>query len=163
MNNRPCSTSNQPTYNNNQIRFLQHNTNRQRGSHYTTLQQAFEKDIQVVVLQEPYCPRNPLGGYIGLTHPSFHCIPPQPSTTLSNISKKPRVLTYVRKNTIEFTPRYDLFNDPDIQALEVLSLEPFYVINVYNERKRLRGGRRGDYTINRLLIPSSRLENLLSY
>jgi hypothetical protein len=36
------------------IKFLQHNVNKQAAAHHSVLQQAFEAEITVVLLQEPY-------------------------------------------------------------------------------------------------------------
>jgi len=64
----------------------------------------------------------------------------EPTTSLSNIRYLPRVLTYVRKaSNLEFSPKYDLYTDPDIQVIEVVGRELFYIVNVYNERERKRG------------------------
>ena len=68
------------------------------------------------------------------------------------------MLTYICKASgLDFTPRYNLASNPDIQAIGITtSLEPFIVLNVYNERERLESPlegpvRLGRYTVNRLL------------
>jgi len=123
------------------IKFVQVNLNKQDIAHQTALQLAFESKTDILLLQEPYCPRNfQQGGYIGLQHPAYHLVTPEPSTSLSTIRYKPRVLTYVRKaSNLEFSPKYDLCTDPDIQVIEVVGGETFYIVNVYNERERLEG------------------------
>ena len=137
------------------IKFIQVNLNKQGPAHHTALQLALESHADILLLQEPSCPRNfQLGGYIGLQHSAYHLIPPQPTTTLSNIKEKPRVLTYVRKaSNLDFHPRYDLCSDPDLQVIEVIGPETFYIVNVYNERQRIEGSSQlGPTTINRLLF-----------
>jgi hypothetical protein len=123
------------------IKFIQVNLNKQDIAHQTALQLAFESKTDILLLQEPYCPRNfQLGGYIGLQHSAYHLVTPEPTTNLSNLRRKPRVLTYVRKaSNLEFSPRYDLYTDPDIQVIEVVGREAYYIVNVYNERERLEG------------------------
>ena len=123
------------------IKFIQVNLNRQDIAHQTALQLAFENKTDILLLQEPHCPRNfQLGGYVGLQHSAFHLVTPEPTTSLSNIRRKPRVLTYVRKaSNLDFSPKYDLCSDPDIQVIEVVGREAYYIVNVYNERERLEG------------------------
>jgi exonuclease III len=133
------------------IRFIQVNINRQDTAYHSALQYALESKADVVLLQEPYCPKNySTGGFIALQHSAFHTITPQPCNP-SSISERPRVLAYIRKEAgIEFSTRYDLCSDPDAQVIEVLtSIEPFYIVNVYNERRLVEGSRH--YTVNRLL------------
>src|SRR6516162_6291397 len=101
------------------IKFVQHNTNRQDVAHQTVLHQAFQNQVDVILLQEPHCPRNyPTQGYVCLSHPSYHTIPPLKASLSSNI--RPRVLAYIRKASgLEFSPRYDICQDPDLQIIEV--------------------------------------------
>lgn len=123
------------------IKFIQVNLNKQDIAHQTALQLAFETNTDILLLQEPHCPRNyQLGGYIGLQHPAFHLVTPEPTASLSNIRHKPRVLAYVRKaSNLDFSPKYDLCSDPDVQVIEVVGREAYYIVNVYNERERLEG------------------------
>ena len=118
------------------IKFVQHNVNRQNIAHHTILQQALTSCVDIVLLQEPYCMEKGGEGFITISHPSFHTILPCPATP--TIITRPRVLAYVRKScTVEFTPRYDICNDSDMQVIEFFGKEPFYVVNVYNEKERL--------------------------
>lgn len=135
-----------------QISFIQHNTGKRDIAHYTILQQAYEAKVDIVLLQEPYSPRGPQG-FIGLSHPAYHLVLPQPSQGPSQIQVKPRVLTYIRKALqLAYTPRYDLQQDPDIQILQIfLDSEPFFIINIYNERERLPENQQGQYTVERAL------------
>ena len=86
---------------------------------------------------------------------------PTSDATPSSFPIRPRVLAYIRKATnLTHTPRYDLCNDPDIQAIEIIGLETFLVYNIYNERERDYAPvptqdtiqNRGDYTIDRVLL-----------
>ena len=75
-------------------------------------------------------------GFITISHPSFYTILPYPASP--TIITRPRVLAYIRKSCrVEFTPRYDICNDSDMQVIEFLGEEPFYIINIYNEKERL--------------------------
>lgn len=144
------------------IKIYQNNLGKKDTAYYTALELALQSQADIVLFQEPYCPKNrATGGYIGLTHSAFDLITPLPAQSLE-LSIRPRVLTYVRKaSNIEVNPRYDLAADPDLQILEVItSLEPFLIINIYNERERLGPEnpeapeirqRLGEYTVNRLL------------
>ena len=118
------------------VKLIQHNVNRQDGAHQTILEQAFTSHTDIILLQEPHCPSFS-DSFVGLTHPSFHIVTPQPGPSVSSIAVRPRVLAYVRKSCdIEFTPRYDICNDPDMQIIEFFGKEHFYVVNVYNERQQ---------------------------
>ena len=139
------------------IRCIQHNTNRANIAHHTVLQQGYETATDFIFVQEPYCPKIN-GQYIGLQHPAYDLVIPLANTTSSNIPIRPRVLTYVRKaRKLVYIPRYDLFNDPDIQAIEVIGIETF-MYNIYNEKERDYGLNPsqepsvGRYTIDRLLL-----------
>ena len=92
------------------IQFLQINLNRMDIAYQSALQHALESKADIVLVQEPYCPKNHrTAGFISLQHTAFHTITPQPSD-LASIAERPRVLTYIRKAAgVEFTPRYDLF------------------------------------------------------
>ena len=141
------------------IKFIQVNLNRGDIAHQTALQLAFESKTDILLLQEPNCPKNTqLGGYIGLQHPAYHLVTPEPVSSFSSIRTRPRVFTYIRKaSNLEFSPRYDLCTDPDIQVIEVVGKESYYIVNVYNERERIEGStpdesqRLGLSTVNRRL------------
>jgi ribonuclease HI/exonuclease III len=135
------------------VKFIQVNLNKQAAAHDTALQIALETQTDILLLQEPYCPRNyQTDRYIGLQHSAYYLLTPQPTSSYANIREKPRVLAYIRKAArLEFSPRYDLANDPDLQIIEVIGEEPFLVVNVYNERQRLQSGGLGLTTVERLL------------
>ena len=147
------------------IRFIQHNANRCSIAHHTILHQGFERSTDIILLQEPYCPKIN-GVHIGLQHSAYHLVLPTPSDNPSNISIRPRVLAYIRKaRNLNCIPRFDLCNDPDMQVIEVFGLESFLIYNIYNERQRDYGlvpsqdtQSRGSYTIDRLLL-NSRLQS----
>src|SRR3954454_15327526 len=108
------------------LKVTQHNTNRQDVAHHSVLQQALEGQIDVVLLQEPYFPGNQNSGFFTIGHPAFYTVLPHP--TLQDCKIRPRVMAYIRKNSgLEFTPKYDLCNDPDLQIIEVYGLETFYI------------------------------------
>ena len=103
------------------IKLIQHNANKCSIAHHTILHQGFERSTDIILLQEPYCPKIN-GVYVGLQHPAFHLVPPTSDATPSSFPIRPRVLAYIRKATnLTHTPRYDLCNDPDIQAIETPS------------------------------------------
>jgi endonuclease/exonuclease/phosphatase (EEP) superfamily protein YafD len=133
------------------VKVLQVNLNRQDVAFQSALEHALEIEADIVLFQEPYTPKNHrTGGFIGLQHSAFYTVTPQPGS-LSSIGERPRVLTYIRKAAeLEFTTRYDLCCDPDLQIIQVSSaIEPFYIANVYNEQRLVEGSRQ--YTVNRLL------------
>lgn len=124
------------------LSFIQHNTNKRPEAHYALLQQAFESQTDIVFIQEPYFASNPLnhGTWICIQHPSYYPILPEPGLSLTEIPRKPRVLTYVRKLLgLEVNPRFDLAVDPDFQVIEIAAVEPFLAINLYNEKTRHAG------------------------
>ncbi|KAK5989356.1 hypothetical protein PT974_10874 [Cladobotryum mycophilum] len=145
------------------LKIFQHNTHRTDTVHHTALQLALEAKADIIMLQEPYCSRNKeTGNWIALEHTAYNLITPQPGSSPSSIKSRPRVLSYVRKaSQLEFTPRYDLFNDPDILAIEILGIEPFLLINLYNEQPQQasqQANQQGLHTIERSLFPIGRLK-----
>ena len=149
------------------LTFIQHNVNHSSPVHYTVLQQAFELNTDVLLLQEPYVAFDKLQkNFICISHPSFHTVSPIPTPAANKIPERPRTLAYIRKSTcLQFSPRYDLCEDPDMQIIEVIiEPEPFLIINVYNEKQRLPNTPTHytttpippsnlPYTIDRLLLP----------
>ncbi len=120
------------------VHFLQHNVNRQQVAQQTVFEQALQARVDILLLQEPYLFKNNTtapSSFVCLQHSAFHSILPQPS---DRILVRPRVVTYIRKGAgFQFSPRYDLFSDPDLQAVELVGVEePFLVINAYNEKER---------------------------
>ena len=122
--------------NNNHISFIQHNCGRSSEIQQTVLQQAFESKTTVILLQEPYFLKLTEGDsvkYIALQHPAYFLVLPNAQGHLT--STRPRVASYIRKDTLEFSP--EAFDDPDFQVIKAFGAEPFLIVNVYNER---RGG-----------------------
>ena len=121
------------------ISFIQHNVRKQSAVHHTVLQQAFENGTTVLLIQEPYLNKitsiedQPKTSYAAITHPSFYTLLPQQGP-MSQISTRPRVMAYIRKNTVDFSPVLSM-EDPDAQLIEVYGLETFLILNVYNERR----------------------------
>ena len=84
-----------------------------------------------------------------------------PMPVANKAAVRPRALTYIRKRPqLQFSPRYDLCKDPDMQIIElIIETEPIFIINIYNEKQRLENGRAqsassplASYTVNRRLI-----------
>ena len=148
------------------LTFIQHNVNRCSNAHYAVLQQAFESGTDVLLLQEPYVAQDRYKGiFIFISHPSFHTVSSQPIPITNRPAQRPRTLMYIRKSSgLQFSPRYDMCNDPDMQIVEVnIQPEPFLIINIYNERQRLHtdpttdstastASRVTPYTVDRLLL-----------
>ncbi len=90
------------------ITFLQHNCGRRDTVHQTILQQGFEANTTVILLQEPYLPTitEPTGTkhYITIQHPAYHSVLPAGLTGMAKIPKRPRVMAYFLKNTLDFSP-----------------------------------------------------------
>lgn len=121
------------------LKVLQHNLNKQDTAQHSIFEIAISIGTDILLLQEPYLPKNSkTNGYICLQHPAFYPVLPQQNRSLSDLRIKPRVITYIRKEAqLQFSPRYDLCSDPDCQIIEVYnSIEPFYIINIYNERRK---------------------------
>src|SRR6266536_4964022 len=106
------------------LTFFQHNIHKQDSVHQTVLEQAFQQQVDIVLLQEPYVGGNEVTGFYTLPHPNYTLVLPQQGFSLSNIPIRPRVLTYVRKGVgIQYNPRYDLFSQPDSHAHEINDLD----------------------------------------
>ena len=139
-----------------EVKVIQLNVGRKQGAHYSILEQATSLRVDIVALQEPYMPRissSDSSYWITPSAPSFDPLPPLPNYRLS--PNRPRVFTYIRKGAgLEVSPRYDLFNDPDIQAFEVKkgNLESFLVINCYNEKEQGVEASRAQTTLSRALL-----------
>ena len=143
------------------LSFIQHNVNRQPEAQQAILQQAVESQTDIVFLQEPALAPNPLrnGAWIYYQHPSYYPILPEPGLSLSEIPQRPRVLTYVRRLLgLQVNARFDLASDPDFQIIEVTAIEPFIVVNIYNERARPLAV--GPYTLDRLFQRQELLQKL---
>ena len=118
------------------MKVVQHNLNRQKEALFTTLEVCREKGVDIILLQEPYIGYlKDTDSYICIQHSAYYAVPP--TRTLSGLSYRPRVLTYIRKNSnLQFNPRYDICNDQDLQVIEVLGVqEPYFIVNLYNEKQ----------------------------
>ena len=143
------------------LTFIQHNVNHSSPAHNAILQQAFELNTNVLLIQEPYVAQDRLqGDFICISHPSFYTVSPTPMPALNRVRERPRTLTYIRKSPhLQFSPRYDLCKDPDMQVIElIIEPEEFFIINIYNEKQRPQSNLHPslltqDYTIDRLLLP----------
>ncbi|KJZ71458.1 hypothetical protein HIM_09144 [Hirsutella minnesotensis 3608] len=86
---------------------------------------------------------------------SYNVMTPIPVTSFPKLNKRPRVIAYKRKEAlVEASTSFDLFCDPDIQAIRVEGTEPFILINLYNEKEVMRApaSQPGAYTVERLLL-----------
>ena len=126
-----------------QLRFIQHNCHKNDVPLHTVLQQGLEKDIDIILLQEPYLPRIK-GAYICPSHSAYYPILPQPDSN----TVKPRILTYIRRRPgLEFIALTDP-QDPDFQVIRIIHpVEPFYIFNIYNGHR----DHHIPYTLDRLL------------
>jgi endonuclease/exonuclease/phosphatase (EEP) superfamily protein YafD len=117
------------------ISFLQHNLNRQNQAQASTLELAAKRRIDIVLFQEPFTFQpSPTTPFITLSHPAYDYILPAPTLLV-----RLRVLAYIRKEAgVETNPRPDLYQDPDIQVIEIIAKEEtFLVFNLYNEKQQL--------------------------
>ena len=111
---------------------------------HTCLELAFKAKIDFVLIQEPWIAEDNIGT---VSHPAYIAILPPRKENV-----RPRVAIYARKDTkYSYTARPDITADPDILVLQISGpgLEPFQLINLYNERDLEKDG--GDYTIERSL------------
>src|SRR5207244_13048547 len=114
--------------NNGKITFLQHNTARNIANMHTCLQIGIERNIDFILLQEPYIGND----NITASNAAYHCILPQ--TTLP---AKPRVLIYAKKQfCFNYCQLTDEINDPDMLILQIScpGIQKFKLLNVYNHR-----------------------------
>src|SRR5580658_1958366 len=103
------------------MKIVQHNLNRQREALFSLFETCKEKEVDVILLQEPYTPKIN-NQHIFIQHPNFYTIPP----SRGSMVLRPRVLVYIRRNTpFQINPRYDLTEDLDMQIIEVEGEEPF--------------------------------------
>jgi len=116
-----------------QISVLQHNCGRRDTAHHTLLDSAVNSRTTLVFIQEPYV-FNVNGRFQTLTHPSYYLLLP----TSSPSATRPRVVTYVRKQSLlQFSPRFDTVQDSDLQIVDFyIDAEPFTIYHVYNERQQ---------------------------
>ena len=117
-----------------QISILQINVNKGAIQHEIALSTAYNEQIDVVLIQEPYISRD-LPRRITKRHPSFNCFTPIDDWTNS----QPRVLIYIRKSaglrTTQIRPdTLDQAALPDLLFLQIQapSSQSLLIINVYN-------------------------------
>jgi ribonuclease HI/endonuclease/exonuclease/phosphatase (EEP) superfamily protein YafD len=160
----PPPRPSRPSYSS--ISVIQHNTNRQEAANLSILEQALEQGTDLILLQEPHLYKID-NSFIPIQHPAYNLITPIPSTSFPKLARRPRVIAYKRKESLfEASPSFDLFCDPDIQAIRVEGTEPFTLINLYNEKEvieapasqqrpytvRAPASQPGPYTVERLLL-----------
>jgi retrotransposon-encoded endonuclease len=75
-----------------------------------------------------------------VSHPAFQRIEPlqDPSRYATT---RPRTIAYFRRSfPFDFSPRFDLCEDPDLQVFEIYTPEPFYLAHIYNEKRPPNSG-----------------------
>ena len=125
------------------LRILQHRCNRSTNVMQTILEHPV-KNADTVLLQESWIEND----NISISHSALEKI------TFNNDNQtnvKARIMTFISKSlNINCTPRYNIFNDSNIQVLDISSsIENFMIFNIYNERNQ---GENQEYTIERKVI-----------
>jgi hypothetical protein len=117
-----------------QLTILQINVDNGALQHEIALSSAYDEQIDVVLIQEPYISRD-LSRRITKRHPSFNCFTPIDDWANS----QPRVLTYIRKGaglrTTQIRPDIpDQTALPDLLFLQIQapSGQSLLILNVYN-------------------------------
>ena len=72
--------------------------------------------------------------YIAVQHPAYYIAFPGGIQGHIATGKRPKVVAYIRKETVEFCT--EKYNDLDFQVIKIYGLETFYVVNIYNERRK---------------------------
>lgn len=107
---------------------MQANVGRGGNAHSLALQLAYENNIDIILIQEPWILRD-LTAKRSMTHPSFTLFAP-----LSEWHTRPRALTYVRKGQ-GLNPHQtaiDISSDFVQVAISGIRSRKFHVWNVYN-------------------------------
>jgi len=113
------------------LKIIQHNANRQSAAQISVLQQAFEEGTHVVLFQEPSCTKT----FHFVSHPAFQRIEPLQDPS-KYATARPRTMAYFRRSfPYDFSPRFDICEDPDLQLFEIYAPEPFFLVHIYNERR----------------------------
>lgn len=114
------------------ISILSLNVGRSRVAQEAILEEASQRDVDVLLLQEPYYFRE-LARRITRRHPSFECFTP----TDNWVEQPPRVISFVRKKSgipaeqlrlVAGTPQRDLL----FLSLQPRAGPPLLLINIYN-------------------------------
>lgn len=117
-NNRPIS-----------LRLFQANVDKCESAHYAALQLAFEKDYNVVLLQEPYSSYSEKKDICRVPdHPGFTCF--SPVSYWNSRATRPRVLTYVRKHRRIQPEQLSVVLSRDLLWVVVNGTT---ILNVYND------------------------------
>lgn len=126
------------------IRIAQHNCARASPVMQGMLESAVQTS-DIVLIQEPWVYSDFTSS---ISHPSF-----EPLLPTATAGQRPRVMAFVSRShqSLKVGPRPDIISDPDIQILEVSTptIQPFFIFNIYNERR----GASHIYTLDR--IPES--------
>jgi ribonuclease HI len=110
------------------LRILQANVGKSNNAHDTILNIAFERKIDILLIQEPRI-RNPTRK-LTRNHPAYQCFTSWDVWT----ERPPRVLTYIRKGAGLHCSQLSLVTSPDLLFLKIKGkgFEEFTLINVYN-------------------------------
>ncbi len=113
----------------NQLLVFQHNTARCSPTQQTLLNLANQARIDIILVQEPWIfERNDPVSYSTIQLTNYFTILPASQT-------RPRTATYIRKSSgVQFSNRTDLVDNPDLIILEIQEKNPFYLLNIYNEK-----------------------------
>ena len=118
------------------LKVLQINVNRNSPATESALDLAIKVEAKIVAVQEPWLPRgSSYANTRSTAHQDFTQILPTPK----DISLRPRVLFYIRKDLeVEVNPF--ISDDNDFLAIKVIaSISSFYIYNIYNEKSLLEG------------------------
>ena len=116
-----------------ELKIIQHNAQKSSAAQISVLETALETGTSIVLFQEPTATRKPPIRFV--SHPAFQRI--EPLQDPSKYAKtRPRVLAYFSRSfPFDFSPRFDLCEDPDIQIFEIFAPETFFLVHIYNEKR----------------------------
>lgn len=111
------------------LRLFQANVDKSEPAHQAALQLAYEKDYNVVLLQEPHSSYNEKKDLCRVPdHPGFLCF--SPVSYWNSRATRPRVLTYVRKHHNIHPEQLTVFHSRDLLWVVVNGTT---ILNVYND------------------------------
>ena len=125
---------------------MQHNAARNQNVMYSCLEIAKESTTDFVLIQESWIVTNNNTIYT-ISHLFYHCILPN---IVNNV--RSRVLIYARKQSkFNFYYKIDLTSDSDIIIIDVSEskIQPFHLINIYNEKTLDPESNSINYTVKR--------------
>ena len=107
--------------------------NRQREVQFSIFETILSLKVDILLIQEPYTPKIE-EKYLVINHTSYFTILPKKEELAET---RPRIISYISKTLqIQFIPRYDIFNDPNLQAIDIVgNKKPFRILNIYNKKQ----------------------------